>query len=249
MWTDGHVIFPQSNSIAVMVNIQRDPRYWQQWWRRVAAAASPVPGSAPPGATLRPRPVNQRDWSVSLGGASVRPQSFPAKFTFDVTQPPSCTDDFVVTGINVAGASSRANIIGVNRLYSSSSGGMCGTATAVMFACNVGPGLLPAAVVISLDGKKLAFNEDNGTSSYFHVLTYATGTGNGTDATQPATPGSSKNRTVALGEAATATPFVHYLNDAAYVTTTTRVHKSTGVFKRTPAEVTTDRSLDSVRKR
>lgn len=60
-WTDGHVIFPQSNSIAVMINIQRDPRYWQQWWRRFAAAASPVAGSAPPGATLRPRPVNQRD--------------------------------------------------------------------------------------------------------------------------------------------------------------------------------------------
>jgi hypothetical protein len=44
---------------------------------------------------------------------------------------------------------------------------------------------------------------------------------------------------VALGEATTTTPFVDYLNDTAYVTTTTRVHKFTGVFKGTPAEVTT----------
>ena len=238
-WTDRHVIFPQSNSIAVMINIQRDPRYWQQWWRRVAVAPSPVAGRASPGVTLRPRPVNQRDWSVSLGGASVRPQSFPAKFTFDVTQTPSCTADYVVTGINAAGSSSQANIIGLNWLYTNSGGtGFCsGTAPAVMFAYNVGLGLVPAAVVISLDGKKLAFNENNGTSSYFHVLTYATGAGNGTDATHPATPGS-KDRRVALGEATTTTPFVDYLNDTAYVTTTTRVHKFRDVFKGTPAEVT-----------
>jgi hypothetical protein len=111
-----------------------------------------------------------------------------------------------------------------------------------MFAYNVGSGNVRAGVTLSLDGKKLAFNERNAASSYFHVLTYATGSGNGTSATSPARPGVGNTAVdirLALNEDTSTAPFVDYLRDAAYVTTTTRVHKFTGVFNGTPAEVTT----------
>ena len=252
-WTQRHVIFSQPDSIGVIIDISRDPRYWQQQWRRYAVAAAAGRVGLQGAASLslqgvavpnRPAPAGGRDWSVSLGGASVRPQSFPAKFTFDVTTPPSCTADFVVTGINGTPGSGQANIIGLNRLYTNASGtGYCPTATgpAFMFAYSVGSGPVPAAVVLSLDGKKVAYSENNGASTYFHVLTYATGTGNGTDATHPVVPGTGNTATdsrVLLGETTTTTPFVDYLRDVAYVTTTTHVHKIAGVFKGTPTEVT-----------
>ncbi|MEQ1885244.1 MAG: hypothetical protein ABL967_09300 [Bryobacteraceae bacterium] len=48
----------------------------------------------------------QGDWSITLGdgGAVVAPGQFPAKFSFDINAAPSCTDDFVVFGVNRTGA-------------------------------------------------------------------------------------------------------------------------------------------------
>jgi len=171
---------------------------------------------------------------------------------FDVTQPPSCTADFLVAGINLAGSSGQANIIGLNQLYANSGGtGYCTgrTGPAVIFAYNVGPGAVYASPVLSLDGKKVAFSENSGALSYFHVLTYAIGTGNGTGPGTPAVPGvfpsTAVDTKLLLGEGTTTAPFVDYQRDAAYVTTsntstsTGRLRKFTGVFKGTPAEVLT----------
>jgi hypothetical protein len=238
-WTAQHVILPESNSFATMIQVRRDPRYWFQFLNRRLVGLSRGPAH-----DHHDGQASQRDWSVSLGGAATGPQNtYPAKYSFDVTAAPSCTADFVVTGINLAGGAGQANIVGLNKLYTNATGtGYCtGTGPAFMFAYNVGPGAVYASVAMSLDGKKLAFIENNGTSTYFHVLTYGTTGSNGSRATSPAVPGTGNNgldMKVLLGETSTTAPFVDYLNDVAYVTTTTHVRKITGVFKGTPAAVT-----------
>ncbi|HEY1206199.1 MAG: hypothetical protein ABSH46_00775 [Bryobacteraceae bacterium] len=225
-WTQQHVLFSGSANYALMAKLQSDPRFlWQQLRRR---------GRWPGGGGS----AEHRDWSVNLAGG-VGGQTFPVKYVFDVTQAPSCSD-FVVTGNNVAGSATHANIIGVNKLYTGT-GGLCGTGTApnVMFAYNVGPGTVPASVAVSLDGTKVAFIEDNGgTTTYFHVLTYVAGTNNGS-ATAPVAVPSGADVKLAMSAATTNTIFVDYMHDAAYATSGTTITKFSPVFKGTLAKVTT----------
>jgi hypothetical protein len=55
----------------------------------------------------------KKDWSVSLGPtAGVAAGQYPAKFTFDVTAAPSCTNDYVVFPVNAQTGFSRANVTG-----------------------------------------------------------------------------------------------------------------------------------------
>ena len=121
-------------------------------------------------------------------------QAFPAKFVFDVSAAPSCTNDFVVIGIPANPASGgQANIIGLNNLYSTStSTGYCPTnGPTVMFAYASGTGQVPASVAISQSGAQIAYIENLPTgSSYFHVLTIGTTGTNGTSATAAVVPGS-----------------------------------------------------------
>ncbi|MGB8030145.1 MAG: hypothetical protein WCF30_10825 [Terracidiphilus sp.] len=158
-------------------------------------------------------------------------QMFPAKYTFDVTATPSCTNDYVVVGIPATPASGgQANIVGYNNLYTGSSpSGICsGTGPTVMFAYASGSGEVPGSISLSLDGTKLAYVEDLLTgSSYFHVLTIGTTGSNGTSATAAAVPSSGNNavdlrrqlETSGVNQSSTTSPFIDYSDDAAYVTT------------------------------
>ena len=238
-WTDQHVLFPDAHDIFTQLRIQQDQRYRFQWNRR-----HPNLGRLQALASAAKGPTSTRDWNISLGGGSTGAQSFPSKYVFDTTLAPDCTRDFVVTGINAAGSTTQANIIAVNNLYSNASGtGYCsGTGPKVMFAYNVGPGTVPASVVLSLDGKKVAFIENNGTNTYFHVLTYKTGTGNGTSATAPVSAPAGTDVKLKLNQAATEAIFVDYTHDTAYAATygtNGTMYKVTGVFQGTPALVAT----------
>lgn len=159
-------------------------------------------------------------------------QTYPAKFVFDVTAAPSCTNDFVVIGIPASpAAGGQANIIGVNNLYTSAtSTGYCtGTGPTVMFAYASGSGQVPAAVTISLSGQQIAYVENLPPSSYFHVLTIGTTGNNGTSATAAVVPGIGNNavdQTVLLSpdggitnQSSTNSVFVNYANGVAYATT------------------------------
>jgi hypothetical protein len=121
-------------------------------------------------------------------------QTFPAKYVFDVTASPSCTNDYVVIGVPANPASSgQANIVGFNNLYSGTSTptpycGMSGPT--VMFAYASGSGQVPASVVLSLNGSQIAYVENRTDSSYFHVLTLGTTGTNGTSPTGAVAPGS-----------------------------------------------------------
>jgi hypothetical protein len=162
-------------------------------------------------------------------------QTFPAKFVFDVTGAPSCTNDFVVIGIPANPASGgQANVVGLNNLYTSSSGtGYCsGTGPTVKFAYASGTGEVPGFVEISTDGTQIAYVENLLTgSSYFHVLTLGTTGTNGTSATAAEVPGSAGGNNAVdqrvllspnggtTNQSSTNAIFVNYLNDTAYATT------------------------------
>jgi hypothetical protein len=177
--------------------------------------------------------------SPAPGGA----QTFPAKFVFDVTAAPSCTNDYVVIGIPANPVSGgQANILGVNNLYSyqgtppPGETPYCTTnGPTVMFAYASGAGQVPASVVISQSGTQIAYVENLTTgSSYFHVLTLGTTTNEGASATAAVVPGTGGSNAVdqsvllspdggATNQGSTNAPFVVYTpddaNDFAYVTT------------------------------
>jgi hypothetical protein len=166
-------------------------------------------------------------------------QSFPAKFVFDVTAAPNCSNDFVAIGIAANPASGgQANIVGVNNLYSTSPASTAPNCTTngptVMFAYASGTGQVPASVAISLKGTQIAYIENLSTGkSYFHVLTIGTTGSNGTSPTVAVVPGTGNNamdKTVLLSpdggvtnQSSTSAPFILYTNsdvsDVAYVTT------------------------------
>jgi len=258
-WSTRQVVFSEDVPRGLWGKVLAEPRFWQQYYRRHAnLRVCPGPEGSEAVIFCAPdqrrgpwwrAPEPARDWSVSLGTGSGGAISAPAKYVFDVTATPSCTADFVVTGINVAGSSTQANIIGLNNLYVNSGGtGLCtGTAPKVIFAYNVGTGVVQSGSALSLDGTKVAFIENISTSSSkFHVLTFKTATGNGTSATAPATPGSGNTAVdtqVTFAAGSTAAPFIDYADDFAYVTTDSSsasvVHKIKGVFLGMPTEVTT----------
>jgi len=101
------VVFPEVVPTGRVAAIRADARAWQQYLRRHARRPEAPPaddGAVEPVAAAE---AVVRDWSYSLNGGSGGTISAPAKYVFDVNAPPSCTNDFVVTGINVAGAAAR----------------------------------------------------------------------------------------------------------------------------------------------
>jgi hypothetical protein len=163
-------------------------------------------------------------------------QTFPAKYVFDVTAAPSCTNDFVAIGIPANPASGgQANLVGVNNLYSGVAGALCATGPTVMFAYASGTGQVPASVVISPTGEQIAYIENLSTgSSYFHVLTIGTTNNEGTSATAAVVPGTGGSNAVdqrvllspdggTTNQSSTNAVFVAYTeddaNDVAYATT------------------------------
>jgi hypothetical protein len=139
--------------------------------------------------------------TVAPGGG----QTAPAKYVFDVTAAPSCTNDYVVIGIPAVPASGgQANILGVNNLYSyqgTPPPGLtpdCPTnGPTTKFAYASGSGQVPAAVAISLNGRQLAYIENLTTGiSYFHVLTIGTTANEGSSATAAVVPGTGGSNAV-----------------------------------------------------
>ena len=185
---------------------------------------------------------------VATGAFSFQPapgagEGFPAKYVFDVTAAPSCSNDFVAIGIGTNPASGgQANILGVNNLYSTSPASAAPNCTTngptVKFAYASGTGGVPGSLAISQNGTQLAYIENLTGKSYFHILTLGTTGSNGTSPTGAVVPGTGNNavdKTVLLSpdggvtnQSATSSPFLFYtdfdVSDAAYVTT----YSSTG---------------------
>ena len=243
-WTHRHLVFGRDVWASQPDLAQHEPRVVHEMLRRtVPTFAASATSSSPAAADTDGM---HRDWSVGLNNAGrIAAGMSPAKYSFDTTAPPSCTSDYVVFALNAPGSGTQANIIAFNQLYSGA-GGLCGTgAPSVFFAYNIGPGRIATSPIISLDGTKIAFVETSGAASIFHVLTWASGPGNGTSAGAPAVPGvgntaSMVSITYANIGNTRSSPWIDYTNDIVYVGANNgRVSKITGVFTGTPTLVTT----------
>ncbi len=218
-----------------------------------------------------------RDWGTSLGvnGSTGVPVNgttwfpvYPAKFNFNTATAPDCTNDFVVFPTNLTGASAgQASIVAYNKLYSNTAGtGFCSGATgpAVYWSYNTNlnatggktTGTIATSPILSADGTKVAFIENNGgAGAVLHLLKWKAGDGgaigtaiNPTTTTVwtscPATGACMISITFANTHADTgSSPFYDYTHDALYVGDDLAVlHKFINVFGingATPSEVTT----------
>lgn len=244
-WSHHYVVFSRNVLSENPALASREPRALHQIIRERAASLHAKLGTGAASTFGQANAATpQRDWSVALGTARVAPGMFPAKFGLDPSATPSCANDFVAFGLNVGGSATQSNMIAFNNLYSGT-GGLCGTgAPSVMFSYNVTTvtgGRVGTSPALSLDGKKLVFIETTNLSAVFHVLTWATGTGNGTSPITPVVPGVGNAAalvSIPFGASSVtrSSPWVDYTNDIVYVATNNgRIYKFTGVFNGTPA--------------
>lgn len=108
-WSNRHVIYTTGHTAEQADRMAKDPRAYAAF-----LAHGKVPRRHDP---IGPHPVSKprtlkRDWAVSLGSGETGWGVYPAKYSFDVNAPPSCTNDFVVFPQGAATGSSRANVLG-----------------------------------------------------------------------------------------------------------------------------------------
>src|SRR5271165_4143726 len=244
-WSQRQIVFSRDALARHPDLINREPRIRQQMMQHWQA---PNLGAFDPSGRLmlsEEKPGLARDWNVAFLGGRMHRNIFPAKYSFDPSALPDCVNDYVVFGLNIAGADGgQANLVAFNNLYVNSAGtGFCsGTAPYVLFAYNVTHatgGKIVTSPVISLDGKKIAFVESAPAptrSAIFHVLTWAAGAGS----IGGASPTNSSNMTSlpfnATGSSTTSSPWVDYDADTAYVGDDVgNIYQITPVFNGTPA--------------
>ena len=203
-WSTRHLIYSKWGWLPELNRAGTDPRASFSWRRGSTeshlrgATPSPIVGRLPrPAAT---RNAMNRDWSIYLGAAGTAPAMYPAKFSFDVTQPPSCANDYVIFPIAANGSAAQPTLVAFNNLYSGTGAGgtgICnrtasasdlGNSATVLWAYNVqgitGGGAVPTSPVISYSssgtgsGTKTAFVESTaGSPAHFHVLAWKSGDG------------------------------------------------------------------------
>jgi hypothetical protein len=262
-WTHHHIVFT-ADFLRTHPDIMiREPRALHQIYRRWGHLLAPNAGidvnnthdfqdSAHKGP--------QGDWNVQLGAGTTAFGTSPAKYQTNPAAVPSCTQDFVVFGINANGlqqvgaTNGQATLVAYNQLYTGPGGvgGICSTdpggpGPAYYFSYNTSTltnGRIRTSPVISLDGTKLAFIESSANGSAVHVLTIGTTGNNGTNVVIPVIPGTGNNAKLVTINYTTAnnnhsSPWVDYPSDTLYVGADDgKLYKVTGVFKGTPTQVT-----------
>ncbi len=208
-WSTRHTLYSRFGTSQALESARSDPRAlfrWQEIEQRQNARrfAQPIdlrsflqlrspraPGHFP----SRNSVETHADWSISLGTGETALSMYPAKYTFDITQTPNCTTDFVVFPVDVAGSATQPNIVAFNNLYSGNAGGNNGicdtrstpgghsdtkTSATVYWSYNVSAiaGGVVTSPVLSQDGSKVAFVESAaGKVAHFHVLAWQSGNG------------------------------------------------------------------------
>ncbi len=233
-WSYHHVTMSGRFSSADLDKARVEPRVLYRLVERNLPPASADARRFGPDGPGRRRPVRPQtgglkiDWSISLGAGIVAPNMFPAKYSFDINAAPSCSGDYVVFGLNVAGVTNgQANLVGVKNLYSGT-GGLCGANPTVNWAYNgsTAGGSVLTSPVISLDGTKIAYIESAAASSIFHVLTWKAGEGTSATASKaPTLPancaaGTSCLKSLTYSSTSSntlASPWVDYQTDKAFV--------------------------------
>lgn len=232
-WSQQHFVFTERGDRRASLSELVNPRAIIARLARARARASFRDSLGGGGKWNRPvaRKKPHVDWAVDLG-ATMTPNTYPAKYSFDINATPDCVNDYVVYGLNTAGIASQANLIGLNYLYSGGTDGICnnlagnGTSAKVYWAYAV-PNAIQTSTVISLDGTKIAFLE-SGTPATFHVLAWKANDG---AVAAPTTPTPTSSAPVSgTGEmtslslslcggfpSTVSSPYVDYGNDVAYI--------------------------------
>ncbi len=238
-WSYRHVVLSGGLPAADLGQAKAEPRILfrlaeRNLYRASARQEMMRSGRTGRGPLRQPRPRSgglKIDWSVSLGAGIVAPYMYPAKYSFDIDATPSCTDDYVVFGLNVAGTTGgQANLIGLRNLYSGTApAGLCPGAAATFYWAYNGStagGSILTSPEISLDGTKIAYVESAAGSAVFHILKWKAG--EGTSATASVAPtlngsctaSSSCLKSLTFSGSSTATlasPWVDYATDKAFV--------------------------------
>src|SRR5579862_5868660 len=102
-WSEHHVVFSLQGLLQHPELMLREPRVRNQVMQRYRSADPHFAGGANRNSNLGTF-QNHRDWNVSLVRGHIAPDMYPAKFSFDPGAAPSCANDYVVFGVNVAGA-------------------------------------------------------------------------------------------------------------------------------------------------
>ncbi len=240
-WTYSHVTMSGGLRSADLARAKTEPRMLFRLVERNLSASGKGGrfgrGGRDPRRPIRPQSAGLKiDWSIPLGSGIVAPNMFPAKYSFDITAAPSCANDYVVYGLNVAGATpGQANLVGVTNLYSGSNPRLCGANPTVSWAYNgsTSGGAVLTSPVISLDGQRIAYVESAAAATVFHILAWRSGQGtsataavtptlNGACTGTVAIPTSSCLKSLTLSTTASDTlssPWVDYQNDKAFVGT------------------------------
>jgi len=202
-WTHRQLIYSAPRSLLQNLEIQQQPRYFQQYLRRNIVVHGPMrPPIHDPVSILRAGTNGlYRDWGISAGnGFTMGIGNFPAKYTFNanatLSASTSCTgtsSDYVVFTTNQG---TGLDIYAANNLYVNSGGtGLCsGTNPNVMWAYHIqsNGGNSITSPVLSLDGTEIAWVESETTvagTAALHILKpYMGGTSAATDDGSIATP-------------------------------------------------------------
>jgi len=207
------------------------------------------------------------DLGATTAGAGQFPAKYSFNISGPGLCSNASTPDYVVYDTSVAGApGSQANIIAYDNIYSGCStvSGASTTVPLVYWAYYSGTGVAETSPVLSIDGTKVAYIENAASGATLRILKWVTG--QGTDYDHPNAPQNLyTNTTVGAGgntawstcpagqscmisvafqngiQDAISAPFYDYLNDIAYVGDSSgNLHKFTGVFNGTPAEVSSN---------
>ncbi|MGO9119820.1 MAG: hypothetical protein ACLQPD_19685, partial [Desulfomonilaceae bacterium] len=241
-WSQRHIVFSRDALAQHPDLISREPRVLYQAMQR---------WQAPKRDALRiktspPLPIKEpglaRDWNPRMPGR-LAPNMYPAKFSFDASAPPDCTNDYVVFGLVRPGVvGGAANLVAFNNLYVNSTGtGYCsGMTPNVLFAYDITTvtgGRISTSPILSLDGTQIAFVESvpaTPAHAIFHVLTWSPGQGTPTAAAAPSMTSLTLSASV---NDTTSSPWIDYFRDIVYVGLDDgTVHQLTGVFNGTLGE-------------
>jgi len=258
-WSHSHVIFSRPASNDEARELGKDPRYWQQLYRRELARRL----SADPGSEVSEQ-VDQAAhpadsgglWSEDLGkNATPGAANYPAKYGFSLTTAncaSATTPDYVVYSTGLQGSGTQATVVAYDNIYK----GCTGTVPTVYWAYNTG-GLLLTSPVTSLDGTQVAFVQTSSSLTAALVLLKWKPSATETVAS-PGVPTSVSAATyrsctapcmtqIFLADGSgvqfddrTSSMFYDYAGDIGWVGGATGwLVKLTGLFNGTPAEVTT----------
>jgi len=162
-WSHSHVIFSRPRSDDQARELGKEPRYWQQLYRRELQRNLGVD----PGYDVSEQvdqavhhPGSGGLWSEDLGADSAPGgENFPASYNFSLTTA-NCGNatqpDFVVYSTGLEGSGTQASIVAYENIYR----GCSGQVPTVYWAYDTsggGRGLILTSPLISLDGKQVAF--------------------------------------------------------------------------------------------